>query len=205
MRRALLAILLAAPLLVAAAAPTEAADYVTHPSYLGFRAKTTRFCVEDRTTFGVRSLIHQATAEIVDKTVARGGYRPGFRACTSAANTHERIIVVNGRYGSGWLGTVDAGPICSSSRTYHCLRWGQTPAGAWTWLHTRYVVVKLNTSYRLSWGGWDHVITHELVHAMLAIRDQVSTCDSVIAHSGCPWKRYVTAWDTKTGNAIMRQ
>jgi len=166
--------------------------YVSDPSYMGTRWPGLTVCVEDRSRLGY--YVNQATSEINVKTVMVTYRRVGTGSCGTAA---QKVIVTSGYWGrTGWNGRV-----LGFINRY----WGRTAGGHWTWLTKGPLTVQLNLSYPNTVAGWDHLVTHELVHATLAIKDQVATCDSVIAHIGCPWKSYLTGWDVATGNRIMSQ
>jgi hypothetical protein len=191
-RRTLCAALLTFLLTLAFAVPAQAA-YVAGTNYFGARWQTSTVCVEDRTpSNGLRPVVKNAVYDWNYNTDAKVWYKLGPTACNAYG---QRIYVVQGNYGkTGWVGKTD-----------YSLHWGRTANGNSTWLYDTPVTVRLNTYYRNSLSGWDHIVTHELAHA-LGLGHANWTCDSVTSQrSGCSWRTQTTGKDRAWINALYAQ
>jgi len=173
-------------------APTPAAAaYVEHPVYFGARWYNNQLCVEDRTKPAMRPIAKAAVWDWNVNTRLTVYYRTGVGGCNA---WKQRVIIVQGDYGlTGWVG------IVIKPR----LRWGHTEHGNSTWLYDGPVVIKLNTSYYNTVGGWDHIITHELGHAWGL--GHASICKSVMAKGACSWLTQTTTNDRQWINVIYAQ
>jgi hypothetical protein len=175
---------------VAVAAPTSAqAGYVFDIddfAGIGFQYRTV--CLDMRTPSGFRVLEREVAAEFDTRTDLIVFREYGPTACDNPATNPpgQQVIVEVGAYGkTGWVGLT----------TTLKRRYGDdgTDDGAYFWLVRR---IQLNLSYTNNYGGWDHILTHEMAHAV-SLKHRLDTCASVVTQrSGCTyWYRYLTATD----------
>jgi hypothetical protein len=218
MRRTLLVLLLTSILLAGTASPAEAnhGPWVTHFNYVGARWSnmTAKTCIEDWANTvhaaGRSKYVSRAVVEI-NATASRSYYRYGKGSCAGTGYT-QRVILVDDYDGkNGVWGFPDWGPVCSKSGQRHCIRFGLTNHGHWTWLFTNYVVVRLNLSYGVP--NSSHFWLHEIGHVQLSIKDRPTwssgriTCQSVFAfcYPGSSWTHLGSDTDIRWFDAIRKQ
>jgi hypothetical protein len=184
-RRLALALALAVGLAVAAPTPASSQAYVFDIddfAWSGFQYRTV--CMDMRTPSGFRVLEREVSAEFDTRTDLVVFREYGPTACDNpATNPHgQQVIVETGFYGrTGWT---------ASTRTL------ETRRGADGVLYFLVKRVRLNLSYSLTYGQWDHVFTHEMAHGV-GLKHRYDTCVSVVTRrAGCTyWYRYLTAAD----------
>lgn len=180
-------------MVIGAALPAQAA-YVTHDWYWGARWQTTTICVDDRTGTGFSTLVPHVVKDFNDNTILNVVRQTGRYACDKYP---QEVVLVKSYYGkTGWVGRL----------VWPNLVWGKTPKGNSTWLFKSPTTVQLNLSYYNSYTGWDHVVTHELGHALGALTHPKGTCNSVMSQvAGCTWRSYLTTLDRQAINSIYSQ
>jgi hypothetical protein len=150
---------------------------------IGFQYRTV--CLDMRTPSGFRVLEREVAAEFDTRTDLVVFREYGPTACDDpATNPHgQQVIVYADYYGrTGWTGstgTLKTQFNAEEVRYYPVIK-----------------RLRLNLSYSLTYGQWDHVFTHEMGHAA-SLSHRYDTCVSVVTRrAGCTyWYRYLTTTD----------
>jgi hypothetical protein len=175
---------------------TDHSKYVTHPYYTGTRFKTTKICVQLKTSrTWLRDRVKEAVADWNDHTNLVMFVR------TDCSSYGQRLYVKAAYYGKY--------DKCGGYTYYSCYSpgkrvWGKTSKGHSTYLITR-ATIKLNLSnfMSLSTAYRDSAITHEFGHVGLS---HIPKCGDTVMRSD--WKcfrRESGSIDRKAMNSIYSQ
>lgn len=154
--------------------------------YYGARWAGTTVCVQNQVDSpAVRQAVAAAVKDMRDQTDLHV-VNYGSSSCVAAGHT-QIVYVVDGSYSAGWVGYTD----------FNGMDWGRTPGGKWTYLLRSGIVIKLNTRFDNTAGGWQHIAVHELAHAV-GLGHTQHTCSSVVTQlDGCGWKVELTRTDVQ--------